>query len=445
MDGMKLEGSTRQCMANLDGFAQQGLLRILRSIELPILEAIYDENFLDVSYGYRPGAVPQDAVRDLTRKLQFGRLLASQIGITMKKFIRFIILLFLSFLPITDIFNPSAVMAGHYSSIRGFSLDYPDGWVAATKEETSEMAKEVKVVFEKIKNINNDRIAVVIFDPKNDDFIEGINIIVSPGKMPLNDKLRREFTQMFSKQMEAMGLEVKKTNSKIDKIGGKKCLSLRWTMASQAIGFDIIQWQVAFPGKNSTYILTASATSASFPIYEEKFRKTFASFNTDGGIFAFWHRMPKLAQDAIIGALIGLFFVSILRLFKKLHKGTYDQNTSSLSAQKINTIKGKISKRMSTEEISTTLKQLDKEKWTNEAFEAMKQILLERGEALPMDEKQSDSIPEAIEKQSTSTENSKKTEDEKQNIINTRSFKMTMMALGFYIAFKIIKMIMANN
>jgi len=38
-----------------------------------ILEAIYWEDFLDVSYGYRLGTGPQDAVRDLTRKLQFGR------------------------------------------------------------------------------------------------------------------------------------------------------------------------------------------------------------------------------------------------------------------------------------------------------------------------------------------------------------------------------------
>jgi RNA-directed DNA polymerase len=38
-----------------------------------ILEAIFEEDFLDVSYGYRPVIGPQDAVRDLTRKLQFGR------------------------------------------------------------------------------------------------------------------------------------------------------------------------------------------------------------------------------------------------------------------------------------------------------------------------------------------------------------------------------------
>jgi group II intron reverse transcriptase/maturase len=47
--------------------------KVLQFAVAKILEAIYEEDFLDVSYGYRPGTGPQDAVRDLTRKLQFGR------------------------------------------------------------------------------------------------------------------------------------------------------------------------------------------------------------------------------------------------------------------------------------------------------------------------------------------------------------------------------------
>ena len=47
--------------------------KVLQFAVAKILEAIYEEDFLDVSYGYRPGIGPQDAVRDLTRKLQFGR------------------------------------------------------------------------------------------------------------------------------------------------------------------------------------------------------------------------------------------------------------------------------------------------------------------------------------------------------------------------------------
>lgn len=47
--------------------------KVLQFAVAKILEAIYEEDFLDVSYGYRPRIGPQDAVRDLTRKLQFGR------------------------------------------------------------------------------------------------------------------------------------------------------------------------------------------------------------------------------------------------------------------------------------------------------------------------------------------------------------------------------------
>jgi group II intron reverse transcriptase/maturase len=37
-----------------------------------ILEAIYEQDFLSCSYGYRPNRSPQDAVRDLSQELQFG-------------------------------------------------------------------------------------------------------------------------------------------------------------------------------------------------------------------------------------------------------------------------------------------------------------------------------------------------------------------------------------
>ena len=38
-----------------------------------ILEAIYEQDFLPCSYGYRPGVGALDAVKDLTERLQFGR------------------------------------------------------------------------------------------------------------------------------------------------------------------------------------------------------------------------------------------------------------------------------------------------------------------------------------------------------------------------------------
>ncbi|MGO9567915.1 MAG: group II intron reverse transcriptase/maturase [Desulfomonilaceae bacterium] len=47
--------------------------KLLQRAVAKILEAIYEEDFLRCSYGYRPNLGPLDAVRDLTRTLHFGR------------------------------------------------------------------------------------------------------------------------------------------------------------------------------------------------------------------------------------------------------------------------------------------------------------------------------------------------------------------------------------
>jgi group II intron reverse transcriptase/maturase len=47
--------------------------KVLQLCVSQILGAIYEQDFLGCSYGYRPGVGARDAVRDLTRELQFGR------------------------------------------------------------------------------------------------------------------------------------------------------------------------------------------------------------------------------------------------------------------------------------------------------------------------------------------------------------------------------------
>ena len=47
--------------------------RLLQGAVRLLLEAIYENDFLPLSYGYRPGVGAQKAVKDLTYELQFGR------------------------------------------------------------------------------------------------------------------------------------------------------------------------------------------------------------------------------------------------------------------------------------------------------------------------------------------------------------------------------------
>ena len=47
--------------------------KLVQTAVAKILESIYEQDFLAMSYGYRPGRGPRDAVRDLTDELQFGK------------------------------------------------------------------------------------------------------------------------------------------------------------------------------------------------------------------------------------------------------------------------------------------------------------------------------------------------------------------------------------
>jgi len=46
--------------------------RLVQSAVTKVLTAIYEQDFLDCSYGYRPGRSAHDAVSELTKELQFG-------------------------------------------------------------------------------------------------------------------------------------------------------------------------------------------------------------------------------------------------------------------------------------------------------------------------------------------------------------------------------------
>jgi len=47
--------------------------KVVQRAAAGILEAIYEQDFISSSYGYRPNVGPQQAVKDLTRELQFGK------------------------------------------------------------------------------------------------------------------------------------------------------------------------------------------------------------------------------------------------------------------------------------------------------------------------------------------------------------------------------------
>jgi hypothetical protein len=211
--------------------------------------------------------------------------------------------------------SPSATR--HYSSPRGFSFDYPEPWVVAAQETQQAILDHYKPVLEKMGKVDFNRMAVLVFDPCDDGFVENLNVVVSRGRMPVNEESCRKLAQALAGQMQSGGLNPTNVRTQILVFGRRKVLSTHWTLAGLAPGVTLRQWQIAVPGANQTYIVTASATTATFPRYEARFRDIFASFQPDGGVLGLWYRIPRIVQYAIIGGIAGGIVGALRCLFKR--------------------------------------------------------------------------------------------------------------------------------
>jgi hypothetical protein len=212
----------------------------------------------------------------------------------------------------------------HFSSPLGFSFDHPQGWVVATKETRQAVVGETKVALEKLGRVDFGKMAVILFDPCDDEFIENVNVVISPGRLPISEESCRKLTQELSNQRRGSSVRVADQRVEIVTFGNRKAISNRWTMTGLTPGVAIRQWQIVMPGRTQTYTVTASASVANFPRYEARFRGIFASFKPDGGGLGVWYGLPSIAQYAIIGGIVGGIAGAIRVLFKRKDRDRED-------------------------------------------------------------------------------------------------------------------------
>ncbi len=205
-----------------------------------------------------------------------------------------------------------------FNSTQGFSFEYPQKWVVATKEQQIAASSELKSAFKQLGDINFDRIAAVVFNPADDGFIESVNVVITQGSIPVNEDSRQKHIQAVTEQLRNAGVKVTDIKSELTRFGEHQALSLQQTLNDPSGNGLIRQWQIAMPGRNQTYIITATARVENFPTYEASFKKIFESFEVDGGSLGFWHGLPGWVQNALIGAGIGALIGMLGSLFKKM-------------------------------------------------------------------------------------------------------------------------------
>lgn len=213
----------------------------------------------------------------------------------------------------------SPAFAANFTGERGFSLTYPDSWMIATKQVQDEISASVKAILEKIGNTDFAKISVLVFNPVDDDFIENVNLVITPGRIPLDDRGLDVALEALAAAWAAQGTSLRNVARGVDTFGNNEALSIEYDV--ELYGQSMHQWIVAIPGKDRTYIITSSALSSEFDEYAETFRNIVYSVELDTGFWGIWLGLPQWLRYALIGGAIGLGISLVRSVFRRKKSG----------------------------------------------------------------------------------------------------------------------------
>jgi hypothetical protein len=207
---------------------------------------------------------------------------------------------------------PGHALAERYKSTQGFSIDPPDGWTVASKEQSQQLAEAVK---ERLKQFDLNRIAVVMFDPANPR--NNINVVIGPGRVTVDEKSAEQYRTSLGNQYRQMGLELENFTVDQRTFGKHSALFADYLNDYAKLGGDpgkVHQWQAIFPGSGKSFFVTCTALADQYAAMVPIFTKTLESIDYETGMF---DNMPPWMRTALIGAVIGALAGLILSLMKK--------------------------------------------------------------------------------------------------------------------------------
>lgn len=142
-------------------------------------------------------------------------------------------------------------LGGEFTSPKGFTITYPEGWKPATKEEYDLVAKTMGV---KVPDL-----AAFLYGPRQGDFADNINVLVLPQALTLDEKTEKG---LIDSVKNGMAKKAASFSAKQVEISGKAAVSIACEVERQPQGDLMRIWQVYIPGKKQVYVFTCATLKA---------------------------------------------------------------------------------------------------------------------------------------------------------------------------------------
>ena len=215
--------------------------------------------------------------------------------------------------------------AGELHSAQGFSLRCPDGWVVVTDQNRDGLPKTVRDLLGKSGGIDPSRIAAFLVDPADDGFLENINVEVTAGAKPVDEKTGEKFRHTLLQQLKRMGMEPRDLRVEEIEVAGHDAFSARYDVSFPFHDRRIRQWRVQIPVETRTYVVTCSSEAADFDRFEPVFGEVIDSVQLHGGKLDSWFHLPAALRAAVIGGTVALMVAGIALLVRRKRRATGGQ------------------------------------------------------------------------------------------------------------------------
>jgi hypothetical protein len=203
---------------------------------------------------------------------------------------------------------------GEFSDPSGFSLAYPEGWVAITQ---SSMGAVKEALPQNLRdwiaknNVDLSQIVVMLVRNGNEQFLENVNVVVEKQQLPLDDETAKKVADGFEQRYRAMGMGVEKLQGRVQKVGSRDALVIESQSRPPGSAFSLWQKQVLIPGGGNTYIVTCTGRLETFQQHLPAFDGILTSLQAPAPVTRGfdWSQVGKSGiVGGIIGGLIGVFF-----------------------------------------------------------------------------------------------------------------------------------------
>ncbi len=208
--------------------------------------------------------------------------------------------------------------AAEFKGPEGFTLQYPAGWIVASKQQQDQVRGVAEELVGQANLSGSPRFAALIHDPKQDEFMENVNVVVTPGSPSIDDKAVEAYVAALRQQFTSAGMNLAHARAERMRVGDRDAISAHYDLTLPGIPEPLRQWQVVVPGAGRTYVITCSAPPSQFGQYEPQFTSIVNSFRIDRGLAGVWDSLPGPVRVGIVGGMIGGLVGGLVGAAKKV-------------------------------------------------------------------------------------------------------------------------------